>query len=63
MDFTDNADDGKVNIFFSFKIESYESKKRYIEAYKVWHLFVFVNIDISFDANKISMTFTVFQSG
>ena len=62
MDFTNNADDGKVTIFFFYKIKLYGSKKVH-RSIKVSHLFLFVNINISFDTDKIIMTFTVFQSG
>ena len=62
MDFTNNADDGKVTIFFFDKIKLYGSKKVH-RSIKVSHLFLFININISFDTDKINMTFTVFQSG
>ena len=63
MEFTDNADEGKVNIFFSSTKKSHTDLKRYTVALKLSHLFLFINKNISFDTDKIIMTFTVFQSG
>ena len=63
MEFTDNAEDGKVNIFFYSTKKSHTDLKRYIVALKLSHLCSFININISFDTAKIIMTFTVFQSG
>ena len=63
MEFTDNADEGKVNIFFSSTKKIHTDLKRYIVALKLSHLCSFININISFDTAKIIMTFTVFQSG
>ena len=64
MEFTDNADNGKVKIFFySTKKKVIRIYKRYIVALKLSHLCSFININISFDTDKIIMTSTVFQSG
>ena len=62
MDFTNNADDGKVTICFFYKIKLYGPKKVH-RSIKVSHLFLLININISFDTDKIIMIFTVFQSG
>ena len=48
--------------FLFYKIKLYGPKKVH-RSIKVSHLFLFVNINTSFDTDKIIMTFTVFQSG
>ena len=53
---------GRWVFFFFDKIKLYGSKKVH-RSIKVSHLFLFININISFDTDKINMTFTVFQSG
>ena len=45
MEFTDNADEGKVNIFFSSTKKSHTDLKRYVAvALKLSHLFLFIFI-------------------
>ena len=64
MEFADNADDGEVNIFFSLvQKESHADLKKVHSGIKTIAFILFININISFDTDKIIMTFTVFQSG
>ena len=63
MKFADNADDRKVNIFSLVQKEIHADLKTVHSGIKTIAFILFININISFDTDKIIMTFTVFQSG
>ena len=59
MEFTDNAEDGKVNIFFYSTKKSHTDLKRYIVALKLSHLCSFINISITLYDEKDCAVFSV----